>query len=143
MPRFPFSSYLRRHRRRRRLRGFRIFETRNVPRIQSTCVRRFSAKIPFTGNGALTLALTLSPNGDALYMAVADPLAARRYISFHFSLLSPGALLLFIRTLDARSTNTFFLHLVSRVEEVTLRCNDGRCSYANLGRFDGSIRCSR
>lgn len=35
MPRFPFSRYLLRYHR-RRLRGFRIFEARSVPRNQST-----------------------------------------------------------------------------------------------------------
>jgi len=91
---------------------------------------------------ALTLTLALYPNSDALYVPVADPLTARRYISFHD--LVPLTRFLPLFGLFALEVQTFFLRFVSRDEKEILRCNDGRCcSYANLSRFDGSIRCSR
>ena len=143
MPRFPFSSYLR-FRRFRRLSGFRIFErlaSVSLPRIQSTYSPIFR-KISSAGNDrSYPLAFVLSPNGDALYVPVADSLATRRYISFHDLLPSHDVFL--CTDFFADEIQTFFHRLVSYDEEETLRCNDGRCNYANLGRFDGSIRCSR
>lgn len=125
MPRFPFSSYLRRHRRRRRLRGFRIFRDAERSANSIDLFADFPRRSP-------------SPS-RSLYLPMAThstcPLPIRWQLvdtsRFIFRCPRPG--LSFLLELLTHEVQTFFLRLVSRVEEVTLRCNDGRCSYANLG----------
>lgn len=109
----------------------RIQDIRSTPRNQSTCSPIFREISP-AGNrrSYYPRALPLSPNGDALYVPVADPLAARRYISFHVS--PPSRSLLSFAGLFALEEQTFLLRLVFRDGAEISRCNDGRCSYANL-----------
>lgn len=138
MPRFPFSSYLRF--RRRRLSGFRIFETRSVslPRIQSTYSPIFR-KISSAGNGrSYPLAFPLSPNGDALYVPVADPLAARRYISFHD--LLPSHKSSFVRTSSRTkyklSSTVSYLTTKKKLYDATTEDAVMRTWVASMDRFD-------
>lgn len=90
MPRFPFLSYLLRHRHRHFLRRIQDIRRANSIDLAPLIFREISP----AGNGSsYPRARSLSSNGDALYVSVADPLAARRYISFHDSvvLTVPGS----------------------------------------------------
>lgn len=97
--------------------------------------RRFSGRSPPPEMVALTrLALALSPNGDAPYVPVDDPLTARRYISFHDSISSPYPISSFCSGAPrALRRGTNFLPPPRIARRKTLRSNDGRLQLCELG----------
>lgn len=119
----------------------RIQDIRRAERSANSIdlLRRFSGRSPPPETVVLTLTLALSPNGDALYVSVADPLAARRYISFHDSVILtvPGCFC--PDTLRARCTNFLLAPRISRGNfngTITKSCSCMRTWVASMDRFD-------
>lgn len=154
MPRFPFSSYLFRRRRRRRLTGrysrYSLGAERSAKSIDP--LADFLEDHPRRKRSLLPSALALSPDGDdALYAPVADPQpAARRYVetSFHISVFrgSPffvpflsfvrGLVSLEVQTKLSFSASFSYLATRRKLYGATMEGAVMRTWVASMDRFD-------